>query len=296
MTPAQAALLIAATAMLWGSVGVVVRQVDLPAVALVSARIWLGAPAVALYLRLRPPATAWRWRPTPLLLANGVVLAAHWVTFIAALQQAPIGTVLLITYLAPVGIAALAPVFLGEHVPVRTVAALGFAVAGIALIAIPEMGGTSVDGIVLAFVTGTLYVPLALSNKALSGSHGGTNLALWQLLVAGVVVLPFALLADWGAPRADWVWLVVLAVVYTAFAFGSYLTALEHLPATRVAVLLYIEPVSAIVFGWLLLDEPATIAMVVGGALVIGAGLLVAREPMTPDVPPVVPEVSDVPR
>ena len=293
LTERRASLLVAGTAAMWGSVGVVIRQVDLPAVALVSARIWIAAPALALFVRRTQRDVPWQWRPSRLLLVNGVILAAHWVSFIAALQRAPIGTVLLITYLAPVGIAALAPAVLGEVVPARTKAALAIAVAGIALIAAPALGGAEGTGILLAFLTGALYVPLALLNKSLSDDHGGVRLALWQLLVAGTVILPFALLSDWGTPRIEWLWLVVLGVVYTAFAFATYLTALARIPATRAVVLLYLEPASAVVFGWLLLDEEPTIGMLVGGALVVAAGVLVARTPMAPEIPPVVAEVPD---
>lgn len=285
MNERRATLMVAGVALLWGSVGVVIRQVDLPAVALVSARIWIAAPAVALFIGRTERRAPWTWTLTPRLVVNGVILAAHWVTFIAALQRAPIGTVLLITYLAPVGIAAFAPAVLGEIVPTRTKVALAVAVVGIALIAVPAMDGSSADGIVLALITGTLYVALALSNKRLSDEHGGVTLALWQLLIAGVVLLPLAAFADWGTPTADWAWLGVLGLVYTAFAFAIYLTALARLPATRVAVLLYLEPASAVFFGWLLLDEGLTLSMVVGGVLVLGAGILVGREPVSTDAP-----------
>lgn len=294
LTERRAAGMVAGVAVLWGSVGVVVRQVELPAVALVASRIWIAAPALTVFVRRRRDDLPWVWRPSRRLLLNGVVLAAHWVSFIAALQRAPIGTVLLITYLAPVGIAALAPAVLGEVVPLRTKAALALAVVGIALIAAPAMEGSEGTGVLLALLTGTLYVPLALLNKSLSDTHGGVQLALWQLLIAGVVVLPFALLADWGTPRVEWLWLLVLGLVYTAFAFATYLRALERLAATRAVVLLYLEPASAVVVGWLLLDEQPTAGMLVGGALVVTAGVLVARMPVAPEIPPV--EVADAAR
>jgi drug/metabolite transporter (DMT)-like permease len=292
LTERRAAGTVAAIAVLWGSVGVVVRHIDLPAVAIVSGRIWIAAPAVALFVHRRPSTVPWTWHPSRLLVLNGIVLAAHWVSFIAALQRAPIGTVLLITYLAPVGIAALAPATLGEVVPLRTKAALAVAIAGIALIALPALNGSDRSGVLLAVLTGALYVPLALLNKSLSDEMGGTNLALWQLLVAGIVLLPFAVVADWGSPSVGW--LLVLGLVYTAFAFATFLTALARRPATRAAVLLYLEPASAVLFGWVLLGESPTISMLVGGALVVVAGFLVARVPMAPELPPV--EVADAAR
>lgn len=296
LTERRAALVVASIAVLWGSVGVVVRQVELPAVALVTARIWVAAPALALFLWRTEGTTGWRWPPSPRLVLNGVVLAAHWVSFVAALQRAPIGTVLLITYLAPVGIAAFAPAYLGEHVPTRTKVALGVAVGGIALIAAPAMEGSSTGGVLLALLTGALYVPLALLNKALSDELGGVQLAFFQQLVAGALLAPFALLAGWGAPSIDWLWLLVLGLVYTGFAFATYLWALMRMPATRAAVLLYLEPASAVGFGWLLLDEAPTAIVLVGGVLVVGAGVLVARTPAPPETPPITLEAEDVPR
>jgi len=157
---------------------------------------------------------------------------------------------------------------------------------------VPEMGGADADGVLLAVTTGTLYVGLALLNKRLTVDLDGATLTLWQLLIAGVLLLPFAVVSDWGSVGDDWPWLLAMGLVYTAFAFGTFLTALVHLPATRAAVLLYLEPASAVVFGWLLLDEGLTVATAVGGALVVAAGVLAARVPAAPEV---VPEVLDVP-
>jgi drug/metabolite transporter (DMT)-like permease len=141
-----------------------------------------------------------------------------------------------------------------------------------------------------------LYVPLALLNKSLSDDIGGVPLALYQLLVAGAVITPFAALAGWGSPSGSWLWLIVLGGVYTAFGFATYLHALTEVPATRAAVLLYLEPASAVVFGWVLLGEEPSASMLAGGLLVVGAGLLVARTPMAPELPPVIVEdVEDVP-
>lgn len=72
-------------------------------------------------------------------------------------------------------------------------------------------------------------------------------LALWQALIAGVVVTPLAAFAHWGTPHLSWLWLPVLGCVYTAGFFGAYLTALKKVDASRAVVFLYLEPASAIV-------------------------------------------------
>jgi drug/metabolite transporter (DMT)-like permease len=299
-TDRRATVLVAAVAVLWGSVGLVVRQIDLPAATLVAGRVWIAAAALGLWLWRRDVTVGLRGRSPVRTVVNGAVLAVHWMCFIAALQRAPIGAVLLITYLAPVGIAALAPWVLGEPVRRATLVALALAVAGIALIAGPEAGGGDAAGLLLAGAAAATYVVVALLNKPLSGLHGGSSLAFLQLVVAGLVLVAPAAVAGWGSPgAASLLWLVVLGLVHTALAVGVYLSALTRLPATQVAVLLYLEPVSAVLFGWVVLSEALPVTTVAGGALVVAAGAIVgrgARSAAAVPAPAPHPEVSGVPR
>ena len=88
----SAALALAAIATTWGFIGLIVRQLDLPAVAIVAARCWLGAIGIGLGLAVyawrtgaRPPRPSRPW----LTAACGVLLAVHWLLLVAAQQRAP---------------------------------------------------------------------------------------------------------------------------------------------------------------------------------------------------------------
>lgn len=290
--------MVAAIAVLWGTIGVVVREIDLPAAAIVAGRVWVAALGLGAWMVLRPRrspgAAAFRHQPVR-TVATGVVLAVHWWALIAALLRAPIGIVLLVTYLGPVGVAVVAPRALGERLTARLVAALALALAGTALIASRSLGGGEAAGVALAAAAAALYVVLMVLSKPLSEAYGGPRLAFLELAVAGVVLLPVAVTAGWGAPTVDWAWLLVLGLVHTALAVGLFLAALARLPATQVGILTYLEPASAVLFGWWLLDEAVTPATIVGGALIVGAGLLVLR-PSVASRPAPHPEVIGVPR
>ena len=137
----------------WGFIGVLVRWVDLPAVAIVFSRCALAAVTLGVFLGLRhlrsAPRAAATVSPVPVrrrkaprwgLLLLGVALAVHWLLLAAAQQRAPLGTVLLITYLAPVIVTCLAPHLLRERVPGRTYLAAGLGLAGIAVLVRPGTG------------------------------------------------------------------------------------------------------------------------------------------------------------
>jgi drug/metabolite transporter (DMT)-like permease len=266
-----------------GSMGVVIRHIELPAVAIVWCRLVFAIPPLGVLVAARYR-HEWVWLPGPRLVVSGAVLAVHWTALVAAVQRAPIGTVLLITYLAPIGIAVLAPRVLGERVTPRVALAVGLGVVGVALIAVPSMRGTHGDGVLLAALTGTVYIALALLNKQLVDDLGGATVALWQMIIAAVLVTPLAALASWGAPTASWLWLPVLGTLYTAGFFGGYLLALTRVEASRAVALLYLEPASAVLCGWLFLDQAPTVSTVLGGLVIVGAGLLVIRPSVDTDL------------
>jgi drug/metabolite transporter (DMT)-like permease len=288
-------LALAAVAVGWGSIGVLVREIDLPAVVIVGFRVWIAALALGIWLAARsgsqtlvPTHRPWR------VVAMGVGLAVHWIALFAALKRAPIGTVLLITYLAPVGIALLAPRTLGERLSPRTITALALGMGGMALVAAPALDA-SASGVVLSVIAAALYVGLVLVGKPLSVEYGGIRIAFLQLAVAGIVLVPVAAAASWHAPEASWAWLVVLGLGHTAIGLGIFYAALARMPASQVGILAYLEPASAVVFGWVFLSEAAELGTIAGGLLIVAAGSLVIRGAVTPEAPVTTAEVADVP-
>ncbi len=300
-------LQVAGCAAFWGSIGLVVRQIDLSALTIVTYRVAIASITLGLWLVLRPDEGGRRLvvhRPGRTLL-QGVTLAVHWVLFFAALQRAPVGLVTLIVFLAPVLMAAVAPFTLGEHLTRRTGAALGLALVGTVLLVGVGADRVEVAGLVCAGLAAVLLAVLLVNAKVLSPLYGGRRLALAQVTIASVVLIPVAVAGDGAWPtRADLAWVLVLGVVYTGVALAIFLGGLGRIPALHTGVLAYLEPASATFLGWLVLDETLGIGTVIGGILVVAGGLLVLGAPgveegsISPEAPGTGSserQVSDVP-
>jgi drug/metabolite transporter (DMT)-like permease len=275
-------LAVAGCATFWGSLGLVIREIDLSAVTLVTYRVGIATVFLGGWLLVRPDAEGRRivvhhpWRT----LAPGVVLAAHWVLFFAALQRAPVGLVTLLVYLSPALVAVASPVVLGEAVSRRVLGAIGLALVGLVLLLGPGTQGVELTGVVYALLAAVLLAALILNAKVLSPLYGGLRLSLAQVAIATVVLLPISILGDGQWPvREDLGWVLLLGVVYTGVGLVIYLGALGRIPAVHTSVLSYLEPLSAAVLGWLVLDEPLGVGTVVGGLLVVAGGLVVLGEP-----------------
>jgi drug/metabolite transporter (DMT)-like permease len=150
-------------------------------------------------------------------------------------------------------------------------------VVGVALVVGPGSSGVATSGIVLALIAAVSYAALALVDKPLAEHHGAMRLAFVKMGVAAIVLAPFAALAPWGPPRAAWAWLLVLGLVHTAAGWAAFLWALSRLAVTEAGILAVVEPAAATALAWAVLGERPTPATVVGGLLIVSAGVIVVR-------------------
>jgi drug/metabolite transporter (DMT)-like permease len=76
-----------------------------------------------------------------------------------------------------------------------------------------------------------------------------------------------------------WAWLAYLVVVGSIVAFSAYVWLLHNAPISLTATYAYVNPVVAVVLGAIVLSEPVTAAVLLGGAVVVlGVGLVVSAE------------------
>lgn len=272
-------LLIAACALSWGFVGIIVREVDLPAVVIVLCRVGLGSSAVILMLLatgrrelLRPP-------PRP-VIGLGILLAAHWTLYFAAIKQTSVASAVLITYAAPIFMALLAPLLIREHVPAVSVGALAVSMIGITAISLSGGSGDEAvraSGVVLAILAAITYAFMIVLLKRWASEVHPTTVIVWQEGIAALVLSPALLFADLGGVTgADVAYLLILGIALTGLTGVLYVTGLRWVPATTAGLLAYMEPVSAAVLAAVILGQSLTPAVIVGGLAIVAAGVVVA--------------------
>lgn len=171
-------------------------------------------------------------------------------------------------------------------------------------------GLTTEDGAPVE-VWGLLVVVGAAASWAI-GSFASSRLPMpenafvattWEMLIGGLGLLVVATaggeldgfrLGD--VSGESWAWLVYLVVIGSLVAFSAYVWLLAHAPISLTATYAYVNPVVAVLLGALVLDEPVTAAVLVGGAVVVaGVGLVVSSErPRRRAVPAEPPEPQPV--
>ena len=189
------------------------------------------------------------------------------------------GTTALLVNVAPVVVAVLAGLLLGEGFPARLLAGMAVAFSGVVLIAITSAaGGSDVSGVLLGLLAAVVYAGAAVAQKRLLARVDALTMT-WIGAAAGTVaLLPFLpeLLGELPTvPASAVAGTVYLGVFPTAIAFATWGYALSRTTAGRLAAATYAVPPLVVLLSWLLLDEvPAPLALA-GGALCL-AGVVVA--------------------
>lgn len=167
---------------------------------------------------------------------------------------------------------------LGEHIDRRTIAALALAVVGFAFMSGNAVEASGAVGLALSLLAMVTFVALVLVNKPLADTYGGIRAAQIQMTGAGVLIAPIVLFTvHFPSPTTAWLWLVVLGVVHTGLAIAVYLSCLSVVGATTTGVLGYLEPATAVLWAWLILNESPATATLIGGTAILVAGLLVVK-------------------
>jgi drug/metabolite transporter (DMT)-like permease len=140
-----------------------------------------------------------------------------------------------------------------------------------------------VIGVILAIVStlswsfGTVY-----SSKQKPPIDVLFNVGL-QMLIAGIIVLAICGITGKYANPAGfgqqaWLALAYLIVFGSLVAYSAYVFVISKLPPTQVSVYAYINPVVAVILGWLLLSEKMNSNMIIGTLITLGGVWLVNRE------------------
>jgi|DewCreStandDraft_1066081.scaffolds.fasta_scaffold00272_27 drug/metabolite transporter (DMT)-like permease len=266
----------AAAAVIWGSVGLVVRSAGLPGPVTAFYRVFFAALALGTALALVRRDLLHPRGQIQLLALLGLLLAGDWASFFLAIQHTSVASAVLAASTAPVLVAVFAPFLLGEPTRRTTWLALGLAFAGLAvLIGGAGPGGRAqLGGVAFGLGTAVFYaLRTVLSRRA--GRHlPALTTAFYSAAAASVFLAPALVLLPHRVRLDTWPWLVALGVVHTALAVSLMISALRRISAQAASALSYLEPVSAAVLAALFLGEPLTTGVLAGGGLILAAGAL----------------------
>ncbi|MFQ6394849.1 EamA family transporter [Nocardia sp. KC 131] len=288
--------LTALTPIVWGSTYAVTTELLPPDRPLFTALMRaLPAGLVLLALTRALPRGVWIGRAAVLGILN---IGAFFPLLFLAAYRLPGGIAGVLGAVAPMIALGFATVVLAEKPTGRKIIAGLIGIFGVALVVL--RGNAQLDTLgVVAGLAGAASMALGtVLTKRWGRPDGVGALALtgWQLTAGGLFIAPLAFLIEGAPPALDGRAIggyLYLGIIGTAVAYWLWFRGISKVPATSIAFLGLLSPVSAAVIGWVALGQALTLLQVLGMSIALGGTLLgqlpgkpapavVSEEPTTP--------------
>ena len=207
-------------------------------------------------------------------------------SFFTALTKAPAGLVALLLYLHPALVAVLSALVLAERLDARRIAALACALAGMLLTVLPTLAPDAAGrypdigvGVAFGIAAAVIYAVYIVVGARIGARVAPLPMAT---IVIGSAAVLFATAAAvqgprWPATATGWLAVGAIALICTVMAISLFFAGLARVGPTQASTLSTIEPLFTVLLAALLLGETVTLAQVAGGALILGAGFMLAR-------------------
>ncbi len=203
----------------------------------------------------------------------GPLLAITITLFTLANIFAPIQNVFLLANFAPFFTLILAYFYIKEKITKTKLITLFIAILGL-LIINPFQKNIYSLGNLLSLLTAFLSAVLIVLMRKSDKEHSIGNV-LWFFFFALIILLPLPLIFGFGAiTNKNFIYLILLGLIGTAFQFLFHNLALEKLEAEIVSIISMIfSPLIAILLAFFIVNEILNLRIIVGGIILITAGI-----------------------
>ena len=269
--------------LIFGTIGIFRKYIPVPSAFLAFSRGLLGALCILLFIRLkksraREPVPR---RALPGLIVSGILIGINWMLLFEAYNHTAVAVATLCYYMQPTIVTLLSPLVFREKLTLRKSLCVAVSLAGMVLVSgAAESGGTqggSLRGVLLGLGAAVFYSAGVIMNKKIQGVDAFRKTTV-QLLSAGLAMIPYLLVTGGFSigslsPSAVLL-LLIVGIVHTGVAYVMYFGSMDGLRVQTIAVLSYIDPVSALLFSAFLLREPLSLLSIVGAVMIIGSAIV----------------------
>lgn len=273
---------------LWSSLGVFVRISGLPP----SQIIFLSSALSSLCILLAVTASRTFRAEFPRLgalapmLFLGPLSLLNTFSFFYAYQNTSIANAVLTHYIAPVLVAFLAPFVIGEPLTLRILLSVAMASTGLwimldmSFVRFTELlfaGDSNTAGILAGLFSGICYAVLIIVVRIYAQQYHPMVITLSQNLLIAFMLLPFSSVKDISYDVIGLI--LILGIVHSTIAPALYFSGMKKVSANKAAILGYLEPVAAILLGFIVFNESLTMAALLGGSMIMLSGIITLRGP-----------------
>lgn len=262
--------------LLFGSNGIIASKISLESYRIVCLRTGIGTLLLLLIFlmkRQKPPVNK---KDILFITLSGMAMGVSWICLYEAYGRIGVSLSSLLYYCEPVIVIVLSPILFKEKLTANAIIGFLTVIFGVFLInADTNVKDLEWFGLLCGGASAVMYSAMVILNK-FSKKITRLENSLIQLFASFVTVALFTAVKSgmaFNVPANEWLWIAVLGLVNTGVGCLFYFSSIGNLPVRSVAVLGYLEPLSAVIFSVLLLGETLSPFQVIGAVLITAGAM-----------------------
>jgi|TARA_B100001142_G_scaffold136262_1_gene137681 drug/metabolite transporter (DMT)-like permease len=264
----RAYLAITVLAVSWGTIPLIIRTSEINSISLVGVRTFIGSIFLGLILLKKDVSIKELIKPGLIL---GPLLAIHWVTMFESIElnSVAVGIGLVFSY----------PIFVifieyarGTKLQSYQILLILSGFLGLYLL-LDLVDVKSITGIIYGLISAVSLAFIITIGERYSSKLGGLKVAFSQLIVAAFILIKFTF-DSWNWMISNILISLFLGLFLTALGLTTYWYVVKVIKPLAVSTITYLEPVTGVVLGALILNENLEIKQIIGFSIVLLVGVL----------------------
>ena len=244
---------------IWGFTAVLGKLISIDSIPLVWFRMLLASFFIALYFILKNKSFKLDFLSLLKFLISGILIALHWITFFKSIKVSNVSVALVTMSTGALFTSLIEPFFFKRKIKSIEII-LGIIVVG-GLYIIFSFKAQYTLGIIFALISSFLASLFSVLNGLFVRKNNASLISLYQLFFGALFITFFMFFQGsftysfFVLPISDWIYILILSSICTAYAFIVSIDVMKHLTPYTVMLTINLEPVYAIILALIVFGE-----------------------------------------
>lgn len=244
---------------IWGFTAILGALISIEAVPLVWYRMLMAVVFIICYFLIKKKSFKIDPKAVLKFSISGVIIAVHWITFFKAIKVSNVSVALVTMSTGAFFASMIEPLFFKRKIQAIEIILGMLVIVGLYIIFNFESKYTL--GIVYALISAFLSALFSVLNGLYVKKYEATVISFYQLLFGVLGVTIFMVLTNqfhanfFKLLPTDWLYLLILSSVCTAYAFIASVKVMKYLTPYTVMLTINLEPIYAIVLALFIFGE-----------------------------------------
>lgn len=258
-------LLLHVIVFLWGFTGILGKVIKLDALVLVWYRLLIAFLSIAIFIGLRKGWNRWSLKALLPPIGVGFLVSLHWITFYYAIQWSTASLGILCLATTTLHVVWLEKIILGSPLEIRKIVLGILVLIGVAFATQGTIGET-LPALIIGLISAFFAAAFSVSNAYLVKKYSASNISFIELFSGWVMVSLYLFFIpqeniSFNLTWTDFLGLLFLGIICTAFAFIAAVDVVKHLGAFTVSLTINLEPIYTMIFAIFFLSEHKSLGL-----------------------------------